>query len=151
MTADFTYPMIEKEIEAILDYYKIDLSELAVFIDDGFEWLASNTEKYGMAYIVNPVYTLDIREDKVRYHSKYTYEDSDFIIDVLDDEGIQQFDYRTDFLNKLGRQFIILGPHKKQEDFTIEDSLKFDRIIESNIDGRCWYLRIKECYLQNEG
>lgn len=151
MIAQYDQPLVEKEIGALLDYYNVDLSGLAVFIDVGFEWLVSQADKYKMAYIVNPSFILDLRHDKIRDHSKYYYEESDFIIDALDEKEFQQFDYRIDFLNKLGRQFMILGPHKKQEDFTMKDALRFDRIIDSCFDDNSWYLRIKECYLQNEG
>ena len=145
MIAQYEQPMFEKEISALLDYYQIDLSGLSVYIDEGFEWLVSQVDKYKMAYIVNPLFILDIKNDVPRKHfKKYLYEESDFIIYALDEEEIQKFDYGIEVLNKLGKQFMILGPYKRPEEFTKKDALRFDRIIESCIDGRCWYIRIPE-------
>lgn len=145
MIAHYEQPMFEKEISALLDYYQIDLSGLSVYINEGFEWLVSQADKYKIYYIVNPVYTLDIRDDIPRRHGKkYTYEEADYVIDILRDEELEDFESKVNYLCGIGRYFMILGPYKRPEEFTKEDALRFDRIIESCIDGRCWYIRIPD-------
>lgn len=144
MIAQFEQSLLEKEIGALLDYYQVDLSGLSVFIDEGFEWLVSQADKYKMAYIVNPVYTLDVRNDVPRRHGKkYSFEEADFIIHTLgEDEDFEDLYRKSDYMIKLDRNFMILGPYKKQKDFTMKDALRFDRIIESCFDDKCWYLRL---------
>lgn len=145
MIAQYEQPMFEKEISALLDYYQIDLSGQAVFIDEGFEWLVSQADKYKIYYIVNPFFVLDIRNGMPRNHSKkYTYEEADYVIDILRDEELGDFESKVNYLCGIGRYFMILGPYKRPEEFTKEDALRFDRIIESCIDGRCWYIRIPD-------
>lgn len=151
MIAEYKKPLYEQEIKMLLDYYEVDLTGLAVFVDDGFEWLASQVDKYKMAYIVNPLFTFDVRNDKIRGHSKtYFYEDSDFIIDVLDEDNMEMFDELVKFSNRLHKQFMILGPYHSPNDFTLEDAFKYDRIIESNIEGKCWYLSLSAQNLHKE-